>query len=56
MQKLFNEPNAKYTWAARVNGDTVALNDAIEGDTAFRAVAAKADGRARARHACAESD
>ncbi len=28
--KLFNEPNAKYKWAARVNGDTVALNDAIE--------------------------
>ncbi|HVL63533.1 MAG TPA: SGNH/GDSL hydrolase family protein [Microbacterium sp.] len=28
---LFNLPNAKYsTWAGRVNGDTVALNDAIQ--------------------------
>jgi lysophospholipase L1-like esterase len=27
---LFNEPNAKYQWAARVNQGTVLLNDAIE--------------------------
>jgi lysophospholipase L1-like esterase len=27
---LFNEPNARYTWAARVNQGTVLMNDAIQ--------------------------
>jgi lysophospholipase L1-like esterase len=27
---LFNEPNTRYTWAARVNQGTVLMNDAIQ--------------------------